>query len=150
MKLSTFDIFKNIESDEVIILSEEQLETLKKTLLTMLKDVIEVCEKNNITYSLGGGSVLGAVRHKGFIPWDDDIDLNMSREDYDKFVIAFEKEYGYKYWIHTPEKTKNYNLLFARIRLKGTALITRDDFDNEECGVPLDIFIIENTFDNKI
>lgn len=150
MNLSTFDVMKHIESDECMVLSEEQLRALQKVLLAILDDVLSVCEEHAICCTLGGGSALGAVRHQGIIPWDDDIDLNMPRADYEKFMICFEEKYGDKYWIRCPEKTKNYSLLSTQIRLKGTSFKTRDDFSNEECGVFLDIFVIENTFDSAL
>ena len=150
MRLQTGDLFKHINSDMCVYLDDQQLKQLQNLLLTILRDVVAVCEKHNITYTLGGGSALGAIRHNGFIPWDDDIDLNMPREDHDRFIPLFLQEFGHKYWVHTPEHTQGYNLLYTRIRLKGTSVITRDDFYNNECGALLDIFVIENTFNNKV
>lgn len=148
MNLSTFDAFKCVDTNAVALLSTEQVKELQQILLGMLDDIVEVCDKYDICYTLGGGSVIGAVRHKGFIPWDDDIDINMPRSDYQRFIPLFRQELGNKYWVHTPEDTDNYGLLAARIRLKGTYLKTKEDFFTNECGVPVDIFIIENTFDN--
>lgn len=150
MGLQTGDIFKHINSDMCVYIDDLQLKKLQNLLLTMLADVIDVCEKYDIIYTLGGGSVLGSIRHQGFIPWDDDVDLNMPREDHDRFIQLFLQEYGHKYWVHTPQNTPGYNLLYTRIRLKGTSVITRDDFYNDECGLLLDIFVVENTFDAKI
>ena len=123
---------------------------LRCVLLRMLRDIEDVCRANRITCLLAGGSCLGAVRHGGFIPWDDDLDLNMTRADYERFVPLFEKKYGDRYCIQIPGKTMGYPLLFSRIRLKGTSLITRDDFRNEERGVFIDLFVIENTFNSRI
>ena len=78
-------------------LTNEELEKLHQCLLFILKDFIWVCNKYNLKYTLGGGSVLGAVRHKGFIPWDDDLDVNMPREDYEKFKAIFPKELAEEY-----------------------------------------------------
>lgn len=150
MHLSTMDAFKNLKSKDLVSVDDEMLKKIQNVLLGILDDIITVCEKYKIPYTLGGGSVLGAVRHQGFIPWDDDIDVNFSRRDYERFIPAFRKEFGEKYWIHTPEATDNYGLLFARVRLKGTMLKTRDDFWTEECGAFVDLFILENTFDNPV
>lgn len=150
MNLSTVNAFKHISSVECVCLNEKQLHQLQQVLLKILDDIVFVCEKYHINYFLGGGTALGAMRHQGFIPWDDDIDINMPRADYETFIPAFQKEYGKKYWVHTPEKTDNYGLLLARVRLKGTCVKTREDFFNDECGAFVDIFIIENTFNSKI
>lgn len=150
MGLSTFDAFKHLQSEEMIAIDDEQLHKLQAALLGILDDIDSVCKKHGIRYTLGGGSCLGAVRHQGFIPWDDDIDINFSRAEYRRFIPLFREEFGDKYWVHTPEETDNYALLFARARKKGTVERTRDDFFNEECGIFIDVFIIENTFDSLL
>ena len=73
------------------------LEELKRIQLSILDRVAEFCEKNAINYWLDCGTLLGAVRHKGYIPWDDDIDIGMLRPDYDRFLKTFnEKNDVYK------------------------------------------------------
>lgn len=134
-------------AEGTIILSQEEIGKLQQVLLGILDDIVQVCEAYEISYTLGGGSVLGALRHEGFIPWDDDIDINMPRGDYMRFIPIFRRLYGHKYWIHTPEETRDYALPMAKIRKKGTIMRERDDFHSSECGVGIDIFIIENTFD---
>lgn len=150
MRLSTFDAFKNIHDNELIELDDKTLKKLQKELLSIAIDLKKECEKNNIEFFLGGGSCLGAVRHNGFIPWDDDVDINITRENYNKFIANMSDKFKNKYWIHTPENTKNYGLGFAKIRKKGTIYKTRDDFENEECGISIDLFIVENTYNNII
>lgn len=150
MGLSTVTVFKHIHADSAVVLDDEKLRRLQLVLAGILDDIVQVCEKYDICYQLGGGSCLGALRHQGFIPWDDDIDINMSRKDYNRFVPLFRQEFGEKYWVHTPEDTDNYGLLLARVRLKGTVVKTREDFFCDECGAFVDVFIIENTFDNPI
>ena len=81
---------------------------LQNKLLEMMKDIDKICQKNDINYFLAGGSCLGAVRHHGFIPWDDDMDIAMSRVEYNKFVKALKKDLGDKYVFHCYEKNKKY------------------------------------------
>ncbi len=148
MKLSTVSVFKNMQNKNSKLkrLTKVQLKKLQNTILDIAKDIDFVCQKYHLNYNLGGGSALGAVRHQGFIPWDDDFDINMPRKDYDKFCEVFLKEFKDKYWLHTPEKTHNYGLAFARVRKKGTIYRAREDIENDEAGVYIDIFIIENTY----
>lgn len=152
MRLSTFDAFKHISDEENILvaISQEQLDKIHTIVLEIADDIIEMCEQNNICYFLGGGSTLGALRHQGFIPWDDDIDINMPRKDYDKFIPLFCKRYADKYWVQTPQNTSNYGLSITKIRKKHTVMRGRDDFHSSQCGVSVDIFVIENMYDNRI
>lgn len=150
MGLSTVDAFKHIHVDGCVTLDDAQLKKLQKVLFGILLDIISVCQKHNIRYYLSGGTALGAVRHQGFIPWDDDVDLNMPRQDYLRFAKIFAEEMGEKYWVHTPDFTENYNLLLGRVRKKGTSVKTKEDFSCDECGAFVDIFIIENTYDNPV
>lgn len=150
MKLSTADIFKNTSNKNCIILEGKILKQYQEVLRQIVDDIAYVCEKNHITYTLGGGSALGALRHQGIIPWDDDMDLNMLRCDLEKFIPLFRRYFGNKYWIHTPEYTKNYGLLFVQIRKKGTIARGREDYNLKECGIGIDIFPVENTYDNKL
>lgn len=150
MGLSTFLGIKRLHNDQLIEIKGPLLKQYQEAILEIADDIARVCEENGINYTLGGGSALGAVRHGGMIPWDDDMDLNLFRKDLDRFLQCFEKAYGKKYWIHTPEKTKDYGLLFVKIRKKGTILQGLDDTETSECGIPIDIFLVENTFDSKI
>lgn len=150
IKLSTFDTLKHLQTDQSVKVSEDDLKKMQDILLEMARDIIGVCEDHGFYYVLGGGSALGAVRHRGFIPWDDDIDLNMRRKDIDPFVQVMKEKYSDKYWIRSPGTTEGHGLLFVQVRKKGTSVKTRDDFRNEECGVCVDIFPIENTWDNPL
>ena len=83
------------------MLSNKELKQLHKVELEILDEIDSFCKKHNIEYFLCGGSLLGAVRHKGFIPWDDDLDIGMFREDYDKFISEYSKVKDSKYYIHS-------------------------------------------------
>lgn len=152
MILETTSIFKNLKngSDSLIELDDEKLAQLKKCILGIAADVIEVCEENNVSYHLTGGSALGAVRHHGFIPWDDDMDFDIERKDVRKFLKAFSRKYGKKYWIHTDSSAEDVCIPYIQIRKKGTVCRGVLDAVRSECGVYVDMAIIENTYDNKI
>ena len=100
---------------------DETLKHLQKVQLMMLKDFIKICEDNNITYFVNGGTLLGTIRHQGFIPWDDDIDIMMFREDFDKLnkVMANHNE---KYHLINVLNEETYHYTWARFNLKNTIL----------------------------
>lgn len=124
---------------------------LQNCQLELLKAFIKVCEKHNLTYFLVGGTCLGAVRHKGFIPWDDDIDVGLPREDYDKF-IKLQKEFeGTNFFIQTFETDKKYSYNYAKLRDSSTTYIENfyktTQFNH---GVWIDIFPIDGfSLDDK-
>lgn len=148
MQLSTYRMFKNQEG--FISLNDVQLKKYQMIIAKITEDIVNTCEELEINVMLAYGSALGAVRHSGFIPWDDDMDLFMFRADYERFLPFFKEKYQEKYWVHTPEKTKNYGALLPKVLLKGTVVRQFEDYKNDECGAFVDIFILENTFDNLI
>ena len=103
-------------------MNDKDIRKLQLYGLEILKEVDKFCKKNNIKYSLGEGTLLGAVRHKGFIPWDDDVDIYMTRENFDKFVSTFKsKNFRVEYF----NTLKIYWLPFAKVRmLKKTRFYT--------------------------
>lgn len=150
--LSTFDAFKRLETADAVPVEGEGLRALQNCLLTILDDIAAVCREEGIVWTLGGGSALGAVRHRGFIPWDDDLDVNMPRGEWMRFREAFLKRFGGKYVVYEPGVPRNYPLAFPRIRLKGTRVVTREDLllPEIEPGAFIDIFMLEATHDNGI
>ena len=147
---STADQFKQpLNADGTVQLIGGLLERYQKYLIAIAEDIISVCEEENIAYHLTGGSALGAVRHGGFIPWDDDMDIDILGSDFDRFEKAFLARFSDKYWLHTYKK-KNYGILASRVRLKNSVFRTREDAYNDECGFFVDIIRIENTFDNPV
>ncbi|MEO2223855.1 LicD family protein [Priestia megaterium] len=121
---------------------------LKEMQDIQLKTALEVkriCEKYNIPYFLVGGTLLGAVRHEGFIPWDDDLDIGMLREDYEKFIKVAPKELSDSYFLQTWFTDKSFGLPFAKIRVNETKFIEQNSI-NVNChnGIFIDIFPFDN------
>ena len=129
---------------------ELNLEELKEIELKILLEIHDICMKNNFNYSLCGGTLLGAIRHKGFIPWDDDIDIVMPRDDYDKF-IQYCINNTTKLRIVSHEVNRKYNYLFAKAYDPSTVIFdSLIDEKGIDLGVYVDIFPLDglgNTFD---
>lgn len=108
---------KHVNSIE---LSDSDIESVKKIALDILTEIDKICRENNLKYSLASGTLLGAVRHKGFIPWDDDVDIVMLYEDYQKFLEIANSKLDKKFYIATPEKSDVYSQLFTKVMAKST------------------------------
>ena len=100
----------------------EDLKHLQELLLMILKDFITFCDDHEITYFIDGGSTLGCVRHQGFIPWDDDVDVILFRDQYDKF-LEYRDEFDDKYEILNMEDYDKYCRLFTKISLTGISFL---------------------------
>lgn len=123
-------------------------EQAKQCLLKLLDKFVAVCEANGLRYYLAGGSVLGAVRHKGFIPWDDDIDVHMLREDYEKLQNLPDEVWGEDIRLASWRKTTNYTYDFLKLELTNTTVIERLHPDYVG-GVFLDVFPLDFISDEK-
>ena len=130
------------------IVTDKELDAIHHTLLDMLKDLITVFEKYDIGWSLSGGSIIGAVRHKGFIPWDDDIDIFLTRANFEKFCKVFHKELGKGYKLRLPGE-KGYLMHFPTIEKRGTEIKQVQSTDKVQ-GLFIDVFILENAPDNEL
>lgn len=101
--------------------SPEQAADMRRILMMIYKDIWDVCEKHGLNLILGGGSALGAVRHGGMIPWDDDIDLMLTRAEYEVFKQIFDRELGHKYIMQVPNCPDHViSNLYMKIILRGT------------------------------
>lgn len=137
------------DSKLLIEVTESQKRLIKQNLMMLLKDVDTVCKKYQITYMLVYGSALGAIRHHGFIPWDDDLDISMPRKDYNKFVEVFNAELGDKYILNASTYSNKAKTRFPKILIKGTHFReVLDSQDKELQTLYMDIFILENIPDN--
>ena len=115
-------------------------EELKRLQLEILKNVHSFCERNQITYSLGYGTCLGAVRHKGFIPWDDDIDIIMPRPDYERFINSYtDRNYEVLWYPHD----KDFPFVFGKVCDKRTVFIEDNEVGCSNMGVNIDVFPVD-------
>lgn len=125
------------------------IKIIQDKILFILKEFISICEENNLTYYALGGTLLGAVRHKGFIPWDDDIDIGMPREDYEKFkkVAPDLLPSNYKF---LNEDTPGYKKAFSVIRDDSTKIIM--NYSKEELveSLWIDVFPLDGMSSNKL
>lgn len=125
------------------------LKKLQMIEFEILQELDRVCKKHKITYHLFGGTLIGAVRHKGFIPWDDDIDICMRREDYNRFIDVCRKELNDSYFLQNYKTDPNFFHSFVRIRKNGTVVMQRQykDIDMHH-GVFIDVFPYDNIPDS--
>lgn len=133
------------------VISEEESKALKRCLLEFLDKILTISKKYNLCVMLTGGSCLGAVRHRGFIPWDDDLDLMMPRKDLEKLIVLLKGEELVSNWkLVYPQKDKDSSCLWLQIYNTDTRLITIDgERANFPNGCYVDIFPIEGVPSNE-
>lgn len=130
------------------------VESKKKRVWAVSIDLIlkldKVCKKHNLTYFLGYGTLLGAIRHNGFIPWDDDVDIFMLRDDYEK-LMSLSHEFEYPYFLQTPYTDDGgYYFSFIKIRNSNTTSLSKNmQHRKYNQGIALDIFCVDNWVDNE-
>lgn len=128
---------------------QETIEKIQETEFDIMQEIDSVCRRHKLTYFAVGGSVLGAVRHQGFIPWDDDIDIGMPRKDYDAFLRYAAEELPEGYFLQTFFTEKNSPFYFAKVRKYNTKFVEYylRDLDIHH-GLFVDIFPFDNVPDN--
>lgn len=127
---------------------------LQQEVLSIMDEIHRICEKNNIPYALIAGSALGICNYKGFIPWDDDMDICIKREDWKRFVIAMKNDLSDNFYFHCFENNERYNILIPsmKVRKKGTYIEEVNFMLKNRCegnGIFVDVVIYDNVADNK-
>lgn len=118
---------------------------LQNVILNIMKHIDDFCERHGINYYIIGGTALGAVRHEGFIPWDDDLDIAMTRENYNRFIDLYEKE-GNKDDFFLQVGRRDWPLYFSKLRLLGTRFEESgalDEIKEDKRGIFVDIFPLD-------
>ena len=120
---------------------EMTLQDIQSVSLEILKDVHQFCVENNIKYTLQGGTLIGAIRHKGFIPWDDDIDIAMPRPDYNRFIQTYKSKNGYKVLARERQDGNDVYIAYARVcEFDKTYVLQRTMWTDREVGLWIDVF----------
>ena len=132
------------EYDEITLKRVQQCE------MSILKDFMSICDEYHLTYFALAGTGIGALRHKGFIPWDDDIDVGLPRKDYEKLIEVFKERYPDKYQIGNTEHMENYPLMTTRIMIRGTKFVEESLKDIKcDLGIFLDVYALDNAADEE-
>ena len=126
-------------------LTDEELAHVQQAYLQMVNDIVETCNKEGIFMTLGGGSALGAVRHKGFIPWDDDMDLDMPRRDFERLKNCFDKIFQGKYVFRAPNHHPHSGYRCGKIEYPQVQILDATGFRH---GLTIDVFVLENLPDS--
>ena len=126
-------------------MEQELLRRVQLTLLEIAVEIKRVCEENDIRYFLSDGTLLGAVRHQGFIPWDDDMDMGMLRADYEKFCRIAPKALKPEYCLETWNTDSGYGLPFAKVMKRNTVYLeSKKNTKMREKGFYIDVFPFDN------
>lgn len=150
--LKTFAYFKEFanQNEKLRVLTPEDIAHIQQALLEMMDDFDALCRRNGLCYFLTGGSALGAVRHQGFIPWDEDMDIIMPRADYDRLTECVDRELGDRYWVQGMKTSPVCDLNFLKVRKKGTKYVELFENEPERAGLFLDVFPLEDMYDNGL
>ena len=131
--------------------SPEELRKIQLTQLELIQEVKRICRKCNIHYNMVGGTMLGAIRHRGYIPWDDDADIGFLRKEYEKFREACRTELNTeKYYFQDCRDTKGYRWGYGKLRRKGTEFIRlNQEFMPYGQGIAIDLMPFDNVPDSN-
>ncbi len=131
---------------------ESDIRDIQMLELKILKDVVALCDKHHICYYISCGTLLGAVRHKGFIPWDNDVDIEMPLKDYRRFLRIAKKELPDHLFLKTYKTCKGYNEMWAKVCANGTTSLPLiwKNWEGIHWGIGLDIFPLTGLYEGKI
>lgn len=130
---------------------DQNVRQVQDKILDIMKYIDKLCKENGIIYYIMGGTALGAIRHGGFIPWDDDLDIFMTPAEYEKFKAVFEKENSLDFVLQEWKTTPNY-LEYAKVRMNGTTFIEECFKERKDMhhGIYVDIMILHKVPKNKL
>lgn len=140
---------------ELLTMCQKPVRTVQLKILEIMKYIDMLCRRHHIVYFIMGGTALGAVRHGGFIPWDDDLDIFMTPEQYARFKTVFEQERSGDFVLQEWRTDPNY-LEYAKVRMNGTTFIEEAFMDRKDMhhGIYVDIMILhkvpQNTFTQRL
>ena len=131
--------------------TQDTISKVQAVICEIMQQIDTICRRHNLTYFAIGGTALGAVRHQGFIPWDDDIDIGMPRKDYEAFMRYAAEELPQGYFLQTFATEKKTPFYFAKIRKDNTKFVEfyLRDLDIHQ-GIFVDIFPFDNVPDNPV
>lgn len=131
--------------------AENSVKEVQNKILDVMKYIDKICRENEITYFIMGGTALGAVRHGGFIPWDDDLDIFMTPDQYRRFKTVFEKNRSDRFVIQEWRTSRRY-LEYAKVRMNGTTFIEEVFKDRKDIhqGIYIDIMILHKVPKNYL
>ncbi len=122
-------------------MEQKILNRLHEEMIRIYKEIARICDKHNLTYFVVGGTLLGAVVHKGYIPWDDDLDIAMPRDSYDRFIEICKTDLDEKFYLHCIDTDEKYWLSFAKVRMNGTVFLEEKRKNvKAHTGIYVDIF----------
>lgn len=132
-----------------------EVRKIQEVAYDILLEIDRICKQHNIEYTLACGTALGAVRHEGFIPWDDDLDIGMTRENYERFVEVLPSSLGDDYYYHCFENDKRYNVLLPsmKVRKKNTYIQEVNSLLKHGCdgdGLFVDVFMYDQISEHKV
>ncbi|MDI9487826.1 MAG: LicD family protein, partial [Bacillota bacterium] len=120
---------------------------VQKKLLMILIEFDRICRKHNIKYSLEGGTLLGAIKYKGFVPWDDDIDIVMERPEYERFLKVCKRELNEDYFLQNNRTVKHFPLNYSKLHMNNTLYVQESTaFLNIHQGLFIDIFPVDKIY----